>query len=206
MVKNKNIGIIVEINPDLTYLAPLCVELKKNCFVVIVFALKNKRVKPHYSPFLHPEHISTVASDKIVWYYNSVELAEKLKQEDISVVFTKEDVPFEADPELFKDRHYRVYSLVHSVDNLHIRGIACGVLDKSIVGFEKYGEYLGWNKNDYIALGLPKYDVISSFKKEEIIKKYNLPDKFCFLLQITIFCLGLWFIKLFDKSEELVIG
>lgn len=182
MNNNKNVGVIVEINPDLTYVGPLCPELKKRGFVVILFVLGDKKAKPHYSPFLHPEHLSTIVNDKIVWYHDSGELAEKLKQENVAIVFTKEDVPFESEPELFKDRHYHIYSLVHSVDNLHLRGVVGGVLDKSIVGFEKYGEYLGWNKGSYVALGLPKYDIISSFDREKILKKYDLPDKYILLL------------------------
>lgn len=181
-MEKKNIGIVVMTNSDITDLASLCLELKKRQFPVFLFAWKNIKTKPHYSIFLHQEHLQKIYRDKIVWFHDHKDLADKLTAQKVEFVFTKEAMPLVQSPNLFKIRPYKVYSLVHSVDNFHQKAIDSGVLDLSFVGYEKYGEYLGWDKKDYVALGLPKYDVISSLNVNEIREKYQLPEKYVLLL------------------------
>lgn len=178
----KKIGVIVVSNPDLGDFGPLCQELKKRGFTIILFARQDATIKPHYSPYLHKEHLLSVPHDAVAWYSKLADLDVALRREDIAAVFAKEAAPFAQNPEYFQGRQYKIFSLVHSVDNFHPSAIKGGVLDKTIVGYEKYGEYLGWDKRDYVALGLPKYDAIQNIQREDVIRKYGLPQNYILFL------------------------
>lgn len=182
MSNSKKIGIIVHINPVITDTGPLYSSLIRSGFEVVIFANANIRFKSQYNPKLHPEFLNIFSSSEIFWYNTYQDLADQLISSSVSAVFTEEAWPFIFDPKKFQNRAYKILNIVHSVDNCHPRAVSTGVLDQSFVGYEKYGEYLGWDKKDYTALGLPKYDVISSLDVHEIKKKYRLPEKYVIIL------------------------
>lgn len=167
---------IVHQNDFLTYFGPLMAKAMANKNQVLLFANKSQpHSKPHLNPFLHPEHLQQVPYSRIIWYETPEALAGLLQKEGGRLaVFTVEALPMDANPAPFKFRRYKIYNLPHSADNIHTKAIAEGVLDKSIAPFEKYGEYLGWNKTDFVVLGSPKYDSINSLSAEAIRKKYAL--------------------------------
>src|SRR3989344_4899946 len=179
---NKKIGLIIHTTSALTDVGPLAEALRVHGFTVVVFANSDPAVKPHYNPFLHQEFLKEITYDELVWYPSLSELSKKLESSGVTAVFAEEAIPFHQEPQHFQNRSYKIYNLVHSVDNFHPRAVEGKVLDLSFVGFEKYGEYLGWGKETYRALGLPKYDIVSRLNREAIIKKYDLPKRFILLL------------------------
>lgn len=179
---NKKIGLIIHTTSALTDVGPLAETLRARGFTVVAFVNSDPMVKPHYNPFLHQEFLKEITYDELVWYPTLKELAHKLEASGVVAVFTEETIPFFQEPEHFQNRSYKIYNLVHSVDNFHVKAVDAKTLDLSFVGFEKYGDYLGWNKETYRALGLPKYDVISRLNRDTIIKKYQLPERYILLL------------------------
>lgn len=180
--EQKIVGIIIHINSFLTDTGPLCSELVKQGYEVYVFANADPNFKKNYNPYLHPEHLKSLTYVHLLWYKNPAELAELLQKHEVRWVFTEEAWPFVFEPEHFQNRTYTIFSLVHSVDNFHPKAIEAGAINYSIVPYQKYGEYLGWNSKTYLALGLPKYDVVSSLLAEKIREKYSLPEKYILLL------------------------
>ncbi|KKS72887.1 MAG: hypothetical protein UV42_C0003G0016, partial [Candidatus Magasanikbacteria bacterium GW2011_GWE2_42_7] len=169
-----HIGFIIHTNHHITDLGPLIEEYKKKGHCkILLFVNKNIHFKPEYNPFLHQEHLRLLPFHELFWYDGNEELATLLTQHAVSAVFTEEAYPFVESPELFKKRTYKIYSIVHSVDNFHPRARQAGVIDTSIVAHQQYGIYLGWNEKDYVALGLPKYDIISTLNAKKIQKKYT---------------------------------
>ncbi|MBT3817679.1 MAG: hypothetical protein HOE80_02395 [Candidatus Magasanikbacteria bacterium] len=179
---NKRIGIIIDSNHYLTDTGPLCAELKAQQFEVFLFANGDKKFKPADNPYLHKEHLLEVVHDEVVWYTDLKDLSKKLEKKQVVAVFTQEALPFVNQPKYFQNRKYFIYNIVHSVDNFHPKAIAAGVIDKTIAPYESYGDYLGWERKDYVPLGVPKYDVVNFLDKEKIFKKYNLPGKYILLL------------------------
>ncbi len=179
---NKNIGMIIHNNQHLTDIGPLCEEFFLQNFNVILFINSDIKEKPHLSPYIDQTHFKKVKHGSFLWYKDNKELSQKLKEENVCAVFTEETIPFFRTPELFKNRTYKIYSIVHSVDNFHDKAIENGSIDTSIVAFEKYGDYLNWDKKDYVVLGLPKYDVIEQLDAENIRNIYDLPEKYILLL------------------------
>lgn len=178
----KKIGLVIHSISAITDVGPLAEALGNHAFEVIVFANADTTFKPQYNPFLLQQHLRELRHHKLVWYRDMPELHALLQQEAVQAVFTEEAWPFVLAPEHFQNRSYKIYNLVHSVDNFHLKAAQGRVLDLSFVGFEKYGEYLDWGKETYRAFGLPKYDVVSRLNREAIIKKYNLPKRYILLL------------------------
>ena len=178
------VGMIIHSNSVITDVGSLCSELKRRGVFIILFANGDTTFKPHYNPQIHPEHLASLEYDKIVWYRDTSHLAEVLQEEKIDVTFSEEAIPFVYDPDCFKERSYQIFNIVHSVDNLYKKAkkSQTNIIDLSFVPFEKYGEYLDWDKADYVALGLPKYDVIASLDPVLIRKKYQLPEKYILVL------------------------
>ena len=174
------IGFIVNSNSYITSFGPIFNELNRRGIEYYVFASALVGIKPEYNPFLHQEFIKKF-SKNIFWYKSYDELSRQIDDALIDLVLCIESVPFVLAPEMFRKRKYKVYSIVHNVDNFHPKAIEYGVVDKTIVPNKRYGEYLQWKSNTYIPLGSPKYDVIPSLKKESIIKKYSLPNKYILL-------------------------
>ena len=173
----KKIGININSNSDVTTFGNLCPVLRKNNYKVIFFVNGNKKIKPLYNPSLHPEHFQKIQYDELILYNNESDLFHKIIQSRVIAIFVQETIFYS-----FQKRNFKIFNVVHSVDNTHLGAVEAGVIDMSFVGYEKYGEYLGWNKKDYIALGLPKYDIISSLNAKEIKNKYKLPQKYILIL------------------------
>ncbi|MFA6427540.1 MAG: hypothetical protein WCW16_03805 [Candidatus Magasanikbacteria bacterium] len=174
----KRIGMLIHTNQVLTSFGSLINELKKNNFLVYFFVNADPSIKPDINPCLHPQHIKKFPYDRLLWYKDNKELAKQIEDNDVSAILTVELQPLLHAPEFFKNRTYKIYNFVHNVNNWHTKGVELGILDKTFVGYEKYGEYFGWDKKDYLALGLPRFDGIVNFSKEEIQRKYDLPKKF----------------------------
>lgn len=182
MEKNiKKIGFVVHINNNLTAFGSVIEEFYDHGYEVHIFADAVVDRKLEYNPFLHQEHIKKTKFHHLHWYKSYQELAKKINKFDIDSVFLSEALPFALEPKLFKDRKYKAFNLVHNVDNFHIKAIKEKVIDKTIVPYDKYGECFGWNKEDYIALGAPAYDIVGKLSKNKIIEKYNLPQNYILL-------------------------
>lgn len=180
--KKSAIGIIIHGNQNFADMGPLCERLRARGYGVFLFANAGDAKHEYLSPFLHQEYLFNILYDRIKWHASYEDLAENLRSSGVQAVFTQEDLPFCLAPELFHERSYKIYSIVHSVDNFHMKGRVAGTLDLSIVAYPRYGEYLGWEKGSYAALGLPKYDILSSLDAEEIRKKYGLPERYILFL------------------------
>lgn len=177
----KTVAVVIQTNSVITDVGPLCEKLVESGYRVVVFANADTSFKPQINPKLH-NHLDSLKHHEVVWYKDNQELANKLEEYKVSVAFCEETWPFIFNPELFQNRSYKIVNLVHSVDNFHVKAIPAGAIDVSIVPYERYGEYLDWDKKDYVALGLPKYDVVANLNPEKIRAKYKLPKKYILLL------------------------
>ena len=185
--KNIKIGIVIESNYSLVYFGFFAQKLVENNFQVCFFASSQTEVKQVYSPYLHQEHLLKYLREikydrELIWYKDAEELSRKLDLEKPKIVFAVEALPFTLKPELFEDRPYRIWNIPHQVDNFHVRAVKKGAIDKSVAPFEKYGEYLGWQKGDFVVLGNPKYDNVSFLSAKATRDKYQLPQNYILLL------------------------